>query len=118
VTDLQRKIDGRWSKGMASIGGLDEFEGQSAELLYQNEFLMARTADRVLCTTPDLIATVDMETGEPITAEQVRYGLRVAVLGLPCVPEWRTARAIGLVGPHCFGYEVDYKPVEQLALDR
>jgi len=118
VTDLQRKIDGRWSKGEATIAGLDEHEGHSATLLYQNEFLMARSGDKVLASTPDLICTVDMETGEPITAEQIRYGLRVAVLGLPCVPEWRTAAAIRLVGPRAFGYDLDYKSVEQLAMDR
>ncbi len=122
VTDLQRKIDGRWSKGLAAIAGLDDFEGSSAELNYQNEFLMARISgpggDRVLCSTPDLIATVDLETGEPITAEQVRYGLRVAVLGLPCVPEWRTAAALALVGPRAFGYEHEYQAVEQLAMEQ
>lgn len=118
VTDLQRKIDGRWSKGEATIAGLDEHAGQDATLLYQNEFLMARAGDRVLASTPDLICTVDLETGEPITAEQVRYGLRVAVLGLPSVPEWRSPAAIALVGPRAFGYDVDYRAVEQLAMDR
>jgi DUF917 family protein len=118
VTDLQRTIDGRWSKGEAAIAGLDEHDGQGATLLYQNEFLMARSGERVLASTPDLICTVDMETGEPITAEQIRYGLRIAVLGLPCVPEWRTPAAIRLVGPRAFGYEVDYQPVEQLAMNR
>jgi len=118
VTDLQRTIDGRWSKGEATIAGLDEHEGQGATLLYQNEFLMARRGSQVLASTPDLICMVDLETGEPITAEQVRYGLRVAVLGLPCVPQWRTAAAIQLVGPRAFGYEVDYQPVEQLAKDK
>jgi DUF917 family protein len=87
-------------------------------LLYQNEFLMARIGNKVLASTPDLICTVDMETGEPITAEQVRYGLRVAVLGIPCVPEWRTTAAIDLVGPGAFGYDVEYQTVEQLAMER
>ena len=118
VINLQRVIDGRWSKGLAVIAGLDGHDGQQAELLYQNEFLMARCGDRVLASTPDLICTVDMETGEPITAEQVRYGLRVAVLGLPCVPAWRTPAAINLVGPRAFGYDRDYRPVEQLALEQ
>jgi uncharacterized protein len=118
VTDLQRKIDGRWSKGEATIAGFDEHEDRCATLLYQNEFLMARIGSKVLASTPDLICMVDLETGEPITAEQVRYGLRVAVLGLPCVPEWRTTEAINLVGPRAFGYDVDYQTVEQLAMDR
>ncbi|TDM08006.1 MAG: DUF917 domain-containing protein [Ideonella sp. MAG2] len=114
VIDLQRQIDGRLSKGEATIAGLDEHAERRASLLYQNEFLMARSGDKVLASTPDLICVVDLETGEPITAEQVRYGLRVAVLGLPCVPQWRSSAALQLVGPRAFGYDADYRPVEQL----
>ena len=44
-------------------------QGQALELLFQNEFLLARTPDHVLCSTPDLIVVVDLETAEPITAE-------------------------------------------------
>jgi DUF917 family protein len=118
LSDVQRSTDGGFNRGVAQIQGLDEYKGQQLELLFQNEFLLARSAGAVLCSTPDLIVTVDLETGEPITAEQARYGLRVAVLGLPCVPAWRTAEAIDLVGPRRFGYEHDYRPVEQMVLDR
>ncbi len=46
---------------------------------FQNEFLVATTGDEVLATTPDLISMLDLETGEPITTEGLRYGHRVAV---------------------------------------
>lgn len=118
VLDVQRSVDGRFSKGRAELRGVDEHSGDSLELLFQNEFLLARRGDAVLCSTPDLIVTVDLETGEPVTAEQMRYGLRVAVLGLPCVSAWRTAAAQALVGPRCFGYDFDYQPVEQAVMDR
>ena len=54
-----------------------------------------------------------METGEPITTEILRYGMRVAVLAFPCDPKWRTPKGIDLVGPRYFGYDIDYIPVEQ-----
>lgn len=120
LSDVQRTTDGRFGRGVARLQGLDEHQGQDLSLLFQNEFLLAQGGSdgkQVLCSTPDLIALVDLETGEPITAEQARYGLRAAVLGLPCVPAWRTPAAIELVGPRYFGYEHDYVPVEQLAAD-
>jgi hypothetical protein len=40
------------------------------------------------------------------------------VLGIPCVADWRTPAALDLVGPRRFGYALDYRPLEQLALDR
>lgn len=122
VVDVQRVVDGGFSRGQARLQGLDDNAGQALTLLFQNEFLLARSGSAddgpVLCSTPDLIVLVDLETGEPITAEQTRYGLRVALLGLPCVPAWRTPAALDLVGPRRFGYAVDYRPVEQAAMDR
>ena len=81
-------------------------------LLFQNEFLLARQGKKVLATTPDLIVVLDLESGEPVTGELLRYGLRVAVLGIPCVSQWRTDAGLKLVGPRYFGYDEDYVPVE------
>ena len=68
-----------------------------------------------MASTPDLICVLDAETGEPVTTESMRYGFRVAVLGVPCHPRWRTPGGLGLVGPRYFGYDLDYVPVERLA---
>jgi DUF917 family protein len=64
-------------------------------------------------SVPDLITVLDIETGEPITTEGLRYGFRVVVLGMPCTPKWRTPEGLALVGPRYFGYEIDYVPVEE-----
>ena len=112
LVDVQRRTDGRFNRGVALMQGLDQHQGSTLQLLFQNEFLLARSAEQVLCSTPDLIVVVDLETAEPITAEQLRYGLRVAVLGIGCAPAWRSARALELVGPRRFGYEVDYQPLQ------
>jgi DUF917 family protein len=63
-------------------------------------------------TVPDLITVVDDQTGLPITTEALKYGLRVAVLGFPCHPQWRTPEGLKLAGPQYFGYEIEYVPLE------
>ncbi|MEZ4559068.1 MAG: DUF917 family protein [Caldilineaceae bacterium] len=45
---------------------------------------------------PRLICIVDTETGEPITTEQLRYGLRVTVLGIPSSDKLRTPAALSV----------------------
>ena len=55
----------------------------------------------------------NIDTGEPITTESMRYGYRVAILGIPCAHHWRTPAGLALVGPHYFGYNVEYVPVEE-----
>src|SRR5579884_2940898 len=113
VADIARRTETGFARGDAAIAGTDEYEGRTLRIDFQNEFLMARTDDEVLVTTPDLITILDAETGKPITTESLRYGFRVAVLALPCDPRWRTAAGLKLVGPAYFGYDVEYVPIEE-----
>lgn len=114
ITGVERATGGGFARGSAVIAGLDDFAGQDASLQFQNEFLIARRGNRVLATTPDLITLADLETGMPVTSEKLGYGLRVAVLGIPCDPAWRTDGGLALVGPGYFGYDEQYVPIEQL----
>ena len=74
----------------------------------------------MLACTPDLICLVELESGEAITTDELRYGLRVAVLVLPVPPLMSTEKALKVVGPQAFGYtteEATYVPVGQCQLD-
>lgn len=53
-------------------------------------------------------ALVETETGNPVTTEILRPGLRVTVVGLPCSPLMKTAKALKAVGPKAFGSELPY----------
>ncbi|MGJ8586079.1 MAG: DUF917 domain-containing protein [Marinosulfonomonas sp.] len=115
VCDVDRRTEGGFAKGQAKIEGLDAYQGQSLTLRFQNEFLMAERDDGTPCAmTPDLICLLDLETGQPITTEQMAYGYRVIVFGLPCDPKWRSAHGLELVGPKYFGYDIPYEPIETL----
>ncbi|PJF26533.1 MAG: DUF917 domain-containing protein [Phototrophicales bacterium] len=113
IADVQRRTEGGFARGDAFIAGIDEYAGQQLQMSFQNENLIA-SIDGVPCVTvPDLIATLDIDTGEPITTEGLRYGFRVAIIAMPCAPQWRTPEGLALVGPRYFGYDVDYVPVEE-----
>lgn len=115
VSDINRKTESGFAKGIATFEGLHSYKGETLQLHFQNEHLLAKTDNRLLCVTPDLIAVLDAETGLPITTEGIRYGSRCIVIGIPCHPKWRTEEGIKAVGPRYFGYDVDYVPVENLA---
>lgn len=52
--------------------------------------------------------------GLPIATEELRYGLRAAVLGLPAHPLLTTPEALAVVGPAAFGHPgVAYAPLAQ-----
>lgn len=113
VIDKTTRIIGGYDIGEATIA---DFEGQSENLLVniKNEYLLARQGDKVRASVPDLITIVDYETGGPINAERLRYGQRVAVFATGCPDFYRTPQALKVVAPQCFGFDIDYVPLEDL----
>jgi DUF917 family protein len=75
---------------------------------------VAREGDRVLTIVPDLIAILDAATAEPITTEALKYGQRVAVLGISAAPIMRTPEALAVFGPQAFGLADPFVPLEQI----
>ncbi|HHY95958.1 MAG TPA: DUF917 domain-containing protein [Firmicutes bacterium] len=122
ITDIRREFGAETSKGF-SLGrvimeGIEAWSGQRAEIDFQNEWLILRVDGDILCTTPDLIAIVDSETGEPIRTDVVKYGYRGSVVLMPADRRMRTPKGIETFGPRYFGYDLDYVPVEQLLARR
>jgi uncharacterized protein len=112
VKDVDRRTIGGFARGSARFDGLEEWKGHSFRLDFQNEFLMAERDGDIICTTPDLITLLEAESGAPVTADSLRYGLRLVALAFPCNPQWQTPAGIALVGPRYFGYDTDYKPYQ------
>ena len=113
VVDVSRRVQGGYDVGQMVVEGFAE-DRRVMHIDFKNEFLMASLGDEVVATVPDLICFVDNDTVQPITAETVRYGLRVAVLGIGAPAILRTPKALEVVSPRCFGFDVDYVPLEEL----
>ena len=125
ITDVERRTVQGFARGQLKIAPFhnetplpDPTEGprgvETREILqidFQNENLIARLGDEVLCAVPDLITIVSLDDGEAIGTESLRYGLRVAVLGMPAPKELKTPEALAVVGPRAFGYDIDFCPL-------
>ena len=80
---------------------------------FQNEYLYAALCDaagskesqEVVCTVPHLISILGQD-GEAIGSQDMRYGLRVNVIGLSAHPVWRTETALKVGGPAGFGLDM------------
>jgi uncharacterized protein len=111
ITDVRRRTERGFARGEVDILGTGQDAGARSTLSFQNENLVFWREGKPEVTVPDLITVVDEQTGLPITTEALKYGLRVAVLGFPCHPQWRTPEGLALVGPRYFGYEIEYVPL-------
>lgn len=109
IIDVTRRTTAGFARGnirLRANSGSDELE-----IDIQNENLIARRDGAVIAVVPDLITLVTEDDGEPVGTEVLRYGLRVAVLGMPCTPQLRSKTALQFVGPRAFGYDIDYTPL-------
>ena len=115
VVDVERLTADGFARGVGRLEGTGDDAGRSLTIQVQNENLIATEGDRVLASTPDLITILDAGTGRAVPTERVRYGQRVAIVGIPCAPIWRTVRGLEVAGPERFGYPGPWRPVEELA---
>jgi DUF917 family protein len=111
VVDLDRRTTAGFARGTLAVEGFDGYHGERMVIDFQNENLVARREGQTICTVPDLICAVATETGEPVTTELMRYGLRITVLGFPAPELWTTPEGLAVAGPRAFGYDLDYTPL-------
>lgn len=111
VLDVERRTTAGFARGVATIEGVNDYQGQTIVIRFQNENLIAEIDGNAVVTTPDLIIISETDTGEPITSETLRFGQRVRIIAAPAHPHWHTPAGYDLVGPRYFGYEIDPIPV-------
>jgi len=112
IVDVERRSTDGFTRGQILLDGFDGDAGAQMRISFQNEYLVAWRDGEVVATVPDLICMVNREDGEPITVDRLRYGYRVAILGVPCSELLRTPEALEVVGPPAFGYELPFEPME------
>lgn len=115
VVDLKRAFEDGFTKGRATLDGIGNDKGNTFELYFQNEMLLARRNGQVAAVTPDLIAVLDSTTAQPITTESLKYGARVHIIAMPCHEKWRSPEGLAAAGPSHFGYPDPFVPIEVLA---
>jgi DUF917 family protein len=114
ILDVRRELKGGFAVGEVHLEGLDAFKKQHARIAIQNENLVFWRDGEVEVCVPDLITVLDLDTGEPITTEVLRYGQRVAIIAMPCHPLLKTPEALAVVGPAAFGYpEISFTPLSE-----
>ncbi|KAI1627488.1 hypothetical protein EDD37DRAFT_263103 [Exophiala viscosa] len=86
---------------------------------FQNEYLSASYVDDetaegeedVICTVPDLISILGQD-GEALGSPELRYGLKVRVIGMPAHPLWTgTPEGLRVGGPEFFGLPTEWKSI-------
>lgn len=100
----------------ARLHGNHEFAESTFEFKAKNEVLAAYRNGRLAAIAPDVITPVNAETCLCITAEKIKKGDKLVVLGLPAPRRWRTSEGLELWKDVLQRSEIleNYVPIEHL----
>jgi len=70
---------------------------------------------------PDLIFNLDPKTGDAVTGVAMGnypIGQEVVIVGRAASPMWRTPKGLEIFSPKHFGFDVEYRSIEELQKTR
>jgi len=103
-----------YTLGEYEIVGVRKSSNHEFRIWFKNENHISWLDGQPYVTSPDLLIVVDRETGEPLTNMNIAEGQTVAVIGLRSAEVYRERLGITILGPRHFGFDIDYKPIEEL----
>lgn len=96
------------------LKGLKHFKTCQFSVLVQDENVFAYRNNKLVAMVPDLIVFLEYNSGRPLNNTEVKPGMEIAVIGVPCPTILRTRRALNVVGPQSFEYNMEYQSLEEL----
>jgi len=99
------------------LQGINEYEGHTYKIFVKNENIVSWLDDQVDVMSPDYIYNLNPTTGESDIGVGIGgylVGSEVAMVGVPAAKQWRSEMGVELMGPRHFGFDFDYKPIEEL----
>lgn len=124
VTELLAKFGG-YELGRGTITVKDDYDAvgyywgtvtvdcgdKELKYWFKNENHVVWKDGEPYVTSPDIIAAVDVETGEPVPNPLSYVGQKVALIAMRCKPQQQNAT---LLTPRYFGFDIDHVPVDEV----
>lgn len=85
--------------------------GNELKYWFKNENHVVWKNGEPYVTSPDIIAAIDTDTGEPIPNPLSHVGQNIALVALPCKPQQADTT---LLTPRYFGFDIDHIPVDKV----
>jgi len=93
--------------------GLDEFKGHTFKIWFKNENHITWLDNKPYVCSPDIITVVALGDCEPITNTYLKVRQQVAVIGKSHI-KYRDKGDVNLLTPKHFGFDIEWKPMEQV----
>jgi len=117
VVKVSRKTAGGFTWTDIYMRGKGEFEGSTFIFRAKNEVLVAYHNGKLAGMAPDIIAPLNPKSGKCVTAERLREGEELVIIGIKAPEKWRAEKGLELWSEvlQRTGIIEDYIPIENLA---
>lgn len=88
LTKHEQVVEKGFDFGRAHYEGIGDYAGRTFRVDYQNENLVAFEENKTVLTVPDLICTLNLDTGCPVTNAELEEGQNMLVLAMPAPETW------------------------------
>ena len=119
------KADHKGDRGFdwwdVELTGTNEYQGHEYRLYLKNENVGAWLDGKPDASAPDLICNLDPKTGDTIFGQGLgAYPMNadVVMIGIPNSPKWRTPKGLEVLGPRHFGFDFDYRTLDEIQRTR
>jgi DUF917 family protein len=105
--------------GTTHVGGTSDCQGQTLDVWFKNENHVSWLNGKPWICSPDIVTFVRARSGEGLTNAEIKEGDEVVAVGIKGLEAFRTE--VGLnecAGPRYFGFDIDYRPIEDLMAER
>ncbi len=114
ISKLSWEDRGGFMWGDFWLRGTGPDKGHSFRVWLKNENEISWLDDKPYVMTPDLLCAVEAGSGRPFTNSELVEGKAMVVFGVPADPIWRTPEGLALTGPSHFGFDLTYRPLEEI----
>lgn len=114
VTRTQWEDTNGFTFGNTFIRGEGKYKGDEMRIWYQNENIISWKNGEVFVTVPDSINIVNEDENMPLLNPYAKTGMKVTVFVLRAFEEWRSPKGLEILGPRFFGYDMEYRAVENI----
>jgi len=114
ITKLETEDRDGYLFGTVGITGEEDFLGHTFKIWFKNENLVSWLDDEPWVCSPDLFSILDRENGHGIYNSALKEGDEVVVLGMRAPKAFRSDAGLALMGPRYFGFDIEYRPIEDL----
>lgn len=114
ITRLETEDRDGYFFGTVDISGEGKDVGHSLKIWFKNENQISWIDGEPWVCSPDLVSLVRRKTGRGIYNAELETGDKVVAIGMRGIDAFRTEAGLALAGPRHFGFDIDYKPIEDL----